>query len=40
LRQRALARIAINAPELSGRVAGGLAARVADEIARGQTRKR
>jgi short-subunit dehydrogenase len=40
LRQRALARIAINAPELSGRVAGGLAARVADEIARGQTHKR
>jgi short-subunit dehydrogenase len=40
LRQRALARIAINAPELSGRVAGGLAARVADEIARGQTDKR
>jgi short-subunit dehydrogenase len=40
LRQRALARIAINAPELSGRVAGGLAARVADEVARGQTDKR
>jgi short-subunit dehydrogenase len=40
LRQRALARIAINAPELSGRIAGGLAARVADEIARGQTHKR
>jgi short-subunit dehydrogenase len=40
LRQRALARIAINAPEFSGRVAGGLAARVADEIARGQTDKR
>jgi short-subunit dehydrogenase len=40
LRQRALARIAINAPELSGRVAGGLAERVADEIARGQTDKR
>jgi short-subunit dehydrogenase len=40
LRQRALARIAINAPELSGRVAGGLAARVADEVARGQTHKR
>ena len=40
LRQRALTRIAINAPELSGRVAGGLAARVADEVARGQTEKR
>ena len=40
LRQRALTRIAINAPELSGRVAGGLAARVADEVARGQTHKR
>jgi short-subunit dehydrogenase len=40
LRQRALARVAINAPELSGRIAGRLAARVADEIARGQTDKR
>jgi short-subunit dehydrogenase len=40
LRQRAASRIAINAPELSGRVAGGLAARVADEIAGGQTDKR
>jgi short-subunit dehydrogenase len=40
LRQRVLAQIAINAPELSGRVAGGLAARVADEVARGQTHKR
>ncbi len=40
LRQRALSRIAINAPELSGRIAGPLAARVADEIARGQTDKR
>lgn len=40
LRQRALARIAVNAPELSGRVAGGLAARVADAVARGQTEKR
>jgi short-subunit dehydrogenase len=40
LRQRALARIAINAPELSGRVAGGLATRVADKIAAGQTDKR
>ena len=40
LRQRALGRIALNAPELSGRLAGGTAARVADEIARGQTDKR
>lgn len=40
LRQRALARIALNAPELSGRIAGPMAARVADEIARGQTDKR
>lgn len=40
LRQRALARIAVNAPELSGRIAGRTAARVADEIASGQTNKR
>jgi hypothetical protein len=40
LRQRALGRIALNAPELSGRLAGGTAAKVADEIARGQTDKR
>jgi short-subunit dehydrogenase len=40
LRQRALSRIAINAPELSGRLAGDVATRVADEIARGQTDKR
>jgi short-subunit dehydrogenase len=40
LRQRAMSRIAINAPEISGRVAGGLAAKIADEIARGQTDKR
>jgi short-subunit dehydrogenase len=40
LRQRALGRIALNAPELSGRLAGATAARVADEIARGQTEKR
>ena len=40
LRQRALSRFAINAPEISGRVAGGLAAKVADEIAAGQTDKR
>ena len=39
-RQRALARVAINAPELSGRIAGRAAARVAEEIARGQTDKR
>lgn len=40
LRQRALGRIALNAPELAGRIAGGTAAKVADEIARGQTDKR
>ena len=40
LRQRALSRVAVNAPELSGKVAGGLAAKVADEIAAGQTDKR
>jgi len=40
LRQRAMSRIAVNAPELSGRLAGGLATRVAEEIARGQTDKR
>lgn len=40
LRQRALSRIALNAPELSGRMAGGIATRVADEIARGQADKR
>ena len=39
-RQRAVARLAMMAPELSGRVAGRQAARVADEIARGQTGKR
>jgi hypothetical protein len=40
LRQRALSRIAINAPELSGRIAGRAASKVADEIAAGQTDKR
>jgi short-subunit dehydrogenase len=40
IRQRVLSRIAINAPELSGRIAGGMAAKVADEIASGQTDKR
>ncbi len=40
LRQRALARMSANAPELSSRIAGGLAERVADEIASGQTDKR
>ena len=40
LRQRALTRIAVNAPELSGRIAGGTATKVADEVARGQTDKR
>jgi short-subunit dehydrogenase len=40
LRQRALSRIAVNAPELSGRFAGDIATRVADDIARGQADKR
>ena len=40
LRQRALSRFAVNAPELAGKVAGGMATRVADEIASGQTEKR
>lgn len=40
LRQRALARLGANAPELSGRLAGNLATKVADEIASGQTDKR
>ncbi len=40
LRQRALGRIALNAPELSGRVAGRTATKVADEVAKGQTDKR
>ena len=40
LRQRALVRIAMNAPELSGRVAGGTAKKVAYELASRQTDKR
>ena len=40
LRQRALSRIAVNAPELSSRLTGRAAAKVADEIASGQTDKR
>jgi short-subunit dehydrogenase len=40
LRQRVLARFAANAPELSRRMAGGMATKVADEIAAGQTDKR
>ncbi len=40
LRQRVLARFAINAPELSSRIAGARAAKVADDVARGQTDKR
>src|SRR4051794_37167572 len=39
-RQRFLARFAMIAPELSGRVSSGTATRVADEIAQGQTEKR
>jgi hypothetical protein len=40
LRQRALARFAMLAPEVSGKVAGGAAAKAAEEIARGQLDKR
>jgi short-subunit dehydrogenase len=40
IRQRLLARFAANAPELSRRVAGEMATKVADEIASGQTDKR
>jgi short-subunit dehydrogenase len=40
LAQRLLARIAVNAPELSSRVAGRAALRYADRIAAGQTDKR
>jgi short-subunit dehydrogenase len=39
-RQRAVARLAMMAPEISGRVAGRQAAKVAEEIARGQADKR
>lgn len=40
LRTRALSVIAANAPELAGRVAGGTATKIADEVAAGQTHKR
>lgn len=40
LRQRALARFAANAPEISSRLAGGMAARFADEVAATQGDKR
>jgi short-subunit dehydrogenase len=40
VRQRALARFAMLAPELSGRVAGAAATRAAEEIAQGQADKR
>lgn len=40
LRQRALARFAANAPEVASRLAGGVAARAADQIAAGQIDKR
>jgi short-subunit dehydrogenase len=40
MRQRALARFAMLAPELSGRVAGTAAEKAADEIAQGQADKR
>ena len=40
LRQRALARFAMLAPEISGRLAGSTAMKAADAIASGQTEKR
>jgi short-subunit dehydrogenase len=40
MRQRALARFAMFAPELSGRVVGSAATKAADEIAQGQANKR
>ena len=40
VRQRVMGRFAANAPETSSRLAGGLATKVADEIAAGQTDKR
>lgn len=40
LTQRLLTRIAVNAPELSGRIAGRAAIHYADKIAAGQTEKR
>ncbi|AYE95919.1 KR domain-containing protein [Mycobacterium paragordonae] len=40
LRQRALARFAANAPEVASRLAGGVAAKAADQIAAGQIDKR
>jgi short-subunit dehydrogenase len=39
-RQRLAASFAVNAPELSGRLAGSVATRAADQIAAGQTDKR
>jgi short-subunit dehydrogenase len=39
-RQRALARFAMLAPEISGRLAGSVAAKAADAVAAGQTDKR
>jgi hypothetical protein len=40
LRQPALARFAMIAPELSGRTAGSAATKAADAVAQGQTDKR
>lgn len=40
LRQRALSAVAANMPELASRIAGGMATKVADDIASGQTDKR
>jgi hypothetical protein len=40
VRQRALARFAMLVPEISGRLAGSVAAKAADAVAAGQTEKR
>jgi hypothetical protein len=40
LRQRALARFAMMAPEIAGRLGGSTATKAADAIASGQTEKR
>ncbi|KAA1247406.1 SDR family oxidoreductase [Mycobacterium simiae] len=40
LRQRMLARLAANAPEMFSQLAGGMAAKAAEQVAAGQTHKR
>jgi hypothetical protein len=40
IQQRAFARFAMLAPEISGRLAGSVAAKAADAVAAGQTDKR